>query len=415
MRCEVVAVGTELLLGQIVDTNSSWIGQRLAEVGIDSLYQTKVGDNARRIRASLELALSRSDAVIVCGGLGPTQDDITRDVIAEVMGVELVRDDAIADKIRAMFEARGRSMPLNNLRQADVPVGAATMAEQPGTAPGLVCPIGELDDRGISAKVIYAVPGVPMEMRQMVDGTVVADLQRRSGETSTIVSRVLRTWGLSESGLAEVLADRMTELDRTGGPTLAFLASGVEGLKVRITAKAPDRAAADAMLAAEEHIVRELLGDVVFGVDDQTMESVVLDLLAERHLSLAIAEGVTDGYIGHRVASANAGRSLPADDNSGFVGSIIMTDRALRRDELGVTAAAASPEAAAQLARGVQRVLRSDVGLATVGEPGSGTVFVGLAIGDDVDAWPLRVPTDADRLRQYTCIGLLDSVRRRLS
>ena len=251
MRCEVVAVGTELLLGQIVDTNSSWIGQRLAEVGIDSLYQTKVGDNARRIRASLELALSRSDAVIVCGGLGPTQDDITRDVIAEVMGVELVRDDAIADKIRAMFEARGRSMPLNNLRQADVPVGAATMAEQPGTAPGLVCPIGELDDRGISAKVIYAVPGVPMEMRQMVDGTVVADLQRRSGETSTIVSRVLRTWGLSESGLAEVLADRMTELDRTCGPTLAFLASGVEGLKVRITAKAPDRAAADAMLAAE--------------------------------------------------------------------------------------------------------------------------------------------------------------------
>ncbi len=147
MRCEVVAVGTELLLGQIVDTNSSWIGEQLALAGIDSYFQVKVGDNADRIAEALRTALDRSDAVLVCGGLGPTQDDITRDVIAEVMGVELRTDPVIEERIRAMFGSRGRDMPANNLRQAEVPVGARTMAQQPGTAPGLVCPIGDPDRR----------------------------------------------------------------------------------------------------------------------------------------------------------------------------------------------------------------------------------------------------------------------------
>src|SRR5262245_61961090 len=157
MRCEVVAVGTELLLGQIVDTNSSWIGEQLALAGIDSHFQTKVGDNFGRIESSIRLALDRSDAVIVCGGLGPTQDDITRDVIAEVMGVELVRDDEIEDRIRSMFGGRGRFMPENNLRQADVPVGASIMEQMPGTAPGLVCPLTVDGEE----KLIFAVPGVP--------------------------------------------------------------------------------------------------------------------------------------------------------------------------------------------------------------------------------------------------------------
>ena len=135
MRCEVVAVGTELLLGQIVDTNSSWIGEQLALAGIDSFFQTKVGDNFARIESTIRIALDRSDAVIVCGGLGPTQDDITRDVIAAVMGVELVRDPDIEDRIRSMFGSRGRFMPDNNLRQADVPVGATIIPQMPGTAP----------------------------------------------------------------------------------------------------------------------------------------------------------------------------------------------------------------------------------------------------------------------------------------
>ncbi len=196
MRCEVVAVGTELLLGQIVDTNSSWIGERLSLAGIDSHFQTKVGDNLERIISVVRVALARSDAVIMCGGLGPTHDDITREAIAAVMDVPLVRDEAIAERIRGLFHARGRSMPAINLRQADVPKGARVIGQMPGTAPGLVCPVGE--------KVIYAVPGVPFEMREMVDGTVLPDLKRRAGAESIIGSRVLRTWGWSESRLAEI-------------------------------------------------------------------------------------------------------------------------------------------------------------------------------------------------------------------
>ncbi|MEL6964598.1 MAG: competence/damage-inducible protein A, partial [Pseudomonadota bacterium] len=204
MRCEIIAIGTELLLGQIVDTNSSWMGGQLALAGIDSYYQTKVGDNQARMVESLRLALSRSDAVICCGGLGPTQDDITREAIADVMGVKLVRHDWIADHIRTMFEQRGREMAPSNLRQADVPEGATPIKEMPGTAPGLLCPIGQ--------QVIYAVPGVPHEMRTMLEGTVLPDLKQRAGVTSVITSRVLRTWGYTESGLADLLADRITDL-----------------------------------------------------------------------------------------------------------------------------------------------------------------------------------------------------------
>ena len=207
MNCEVVAVGTELLLGQIVDTNSSWIGEQLALAGIDCFLQVKVGDNWDRIRDALQIALDRSDAVIVCGGLGPTQDDITRDVIAEVMGVELVEDPEVIERLHEIFGSRGRNMPMNNLRQAQVPEGASRIAQMPGTAPGLICPIGD--------KVIFAVPGVPYEMKEMVEGTVIPELRRRAGDTGVIRSRTIRTWGHSESGIAEMLGDRLEELDRT--------------------------------------------------------------------------------------------------------------------------------------------------------------------------------------------------------
>jgi nicotinamide-nucleotide amidase len=172
LRCEVVAVGTELLLGQVVDTNSSWIGEHLALAGIDSHFQTKVGDNRARIVSVLRLALDRSDAVIMCGGLGPTHDDITRECIAEVMGVELERQNDIAERITQMFSSRGRRMAENNLRQADVPVGATVIPQVRGTAPGLICPVGE--------KVVYAVPGVPHEMKEMLERAIIPDLRERA-------------------------------------------------------------------------------------------------------------------------------------------------------------------------------------------------------------------------------------------
>ncbi|HEX9467392.1 MAG TPA: molybdopterin-binding protein, partial [Acidimicrobiia bacterium] len=205
MRCDVLAVGTELLLGQIVDTNSSWIGEQLAASGIDTCEHRKVGDNIGRMVDCLRELLERADAVIVCGGLGPTPDDVTREAIAEVMEVELERREELIEHIARLFGVRGRDMPANNLRQADVPKGGDAIPNPIGTAPGLRC---EVDDGAGGTKIVYAVPGVPYEMTDMITRHVLPDLLERSGERAVIVSRSLKTWGTSESGLAEMIAER---------------------------------------------------------------------------------------------------------------------------------------------------------------------------------------------------------------
>ncbi|MFN3217585.1 MAG: competence/damage-inducible protein A [Acidimicrobiales bacterium] len=407
LRTEVVAVGTELLLGQIVDTNSSWIGEQLALAGIDSHFQTKVGDNPDRIRAVLELALERSDAVIVCGGLGPTQDDLTRDVIAQVMGVDLVHDPDLVARIESMFG--GRAMPANNLRQAQVPVGASTLSVMPGTAPGLCAPVGD--------KVIYAVPGVPWEMKAMIEGDVLPDLKRRAGITSVIHSRTLRTWGESESGLAERLHDEIERLDGEGGVTLAFLASGIEGLKVRMTAKAETEDAVALLLDDEEARVRAILGDdLVFGLDDQTMESAVLDLCAQRGYTLATAESLTGGLIGARITDVPGASAV-------YRGSIVSYASDVKFSLLDVPEGPVVSEAAVvAMARGVCRLLGADVSVAVTGVAGPepaegepvGSVWMATAIGDDVVATHVQWPFDRDRIRQFTTITAMNALRLRL-
>jgi nicotinamide-nucleotide amidase len=422
MRTEVVAIGTELLLGQITDTNSSWIGEQLALVGIDSFFQTKVGDNLDRVVSCLELALERSDAVICCGGLGPTQDDLTREAIASVMGVPLESDEAMEDKILHMFGGRGRSMPANNLRQAQRPVGASFIEQQPGTAPGLVCPVSRPGPDGDPVdKVIYAVPGVPWEMKEMIAGTVLPDLERRAGITAVIRSRTLRTWGESESGLAEMLAERIFELDASGNPTLAFLASGMEGLKVRITAKASTEAEADAVLADEEARLIGLLGPLVFGFDDDTMESVVLDLLRERGLTLATAESLTGGMVGSRLCDVPGASDV-------YRGGVVSYASDVKFDVLGVPEGPVVTEDAARaMAVGVRRVVGADVGIAATGVAGPddqegrppGTVCLAVAVGDPatggtLDSLEVRLPGRRRQVREFTVITLLGLLRRRL-
>lgn len=423
MRCEVVAVGTELLLGQIVDTNSSWIGERLAAHGIDSHFQTKVGDNLDRIVAALRLALERSDAVVVCGGLGPTHDDITRLAVAQVMGVELVRDEAVLDRIRSMFESRGRVMSPSNAVQADVPVGATIIEQRRGTAPGLICPAAE-------GKVIYVVPGVPHEMIEMMERVVLDDLVVRSGQRAVIASRVLRTWGESESALADLLAPHIATLDDLGidsptpdatvaGPTLAFLASGIEGIKVRITAKGPDRKAVDAMLDAEEAELRSLLGQLVFGVDDQTMEYAVGSLLVERGLTVGLAESMTGGLIAMRMTAV-------PNASAWFRGGLVSYASETKFDLLDVPVGpVVSASSAADMASGARKLLSADVGLSVTGVAGPneqdgepvGTVWLGCDLAGEVHTHLLQASNMGGReqIRQLAAISLSDFLRRLLS
>ncbi|MGA2295127.1 MAG: competence/damage-inducible protein A [Acidimicrobiales bacterium] len=413
MRVEIVAVGTELLLGQIADTNSQWLGEHLAASGIASHFHQHVGDNHERMVLAFRTALARSDAVIVCGGLGPTQDDITRAALAEVMNVELRRDEQIVESIRTMFSARGRAMPDNNLLQADVPVGATIIPQTRGTAPGLICPVG--------LKVVYAVPGVPYEMAEMFERAILPDLLARvraSGTTSVIMSRMLRTWGASESALAESVADRFDALASDGQVTIAFLASGIEGIKVRLTAQGADEEQARALLNSEEQLVRdrinERFGDIVFGVDDETMEDAVARRLVAGAATLGVAESVTGGLIASRLVNI-------AGASTWFRGGVVSYASDVKFDLLGVPRGPVVSAAAAEaMATGVRALLKSDVGLSVTGVAGpqeqdgqpAGTVFVGIALGEHVEHVELHLPGDRPRVRSYSAISALDALRR---
>ena len=409
MRCSVVAVGTELLLGQIVDTNSSWIGEQLAANGIDSLLQVKVGDNHQRIVDVVRSALVEADAVIMCGGLGPTHDDLTREAIAEVMGVDLVMHDDIAQVIRNIFESRGRRMADNNLQQAMVPVGAAVIHQTRGTAPGLVCPVGD--------KVIYAVPGVPHEMQDMMERAILPDLRARSGDTSVIASRVIRTWGESESGLNERLNPIIAQLEDVGNPTLAFLASGWEGIKVRLTAKGADSQQAHAVLDEWQAKVLEIVGDVVFGFDADNMETVVLNLLREQGLTLGLAESVTGGLVSGRLTSIPGASDV-------LRGSVVSYSSEVKFDLLDVPRGPVVSEAAAiAMAEGARRVLGADVALSLTGVAGPaeqdgqpvGTLCIAVAMnGRSTVSTTLRMPGQRDQMRQMSVISSLDFLRKQL-
>ena len=412
MRCEVVAVGTELLLGQVVDTNSAHIGGRLALAGIDSHFQTRVGDNRARIVQALGNALDRSDAVIVCGGLGPTSDDITREAVAETLGVGLVRDAAMVERIRALFRARRREMAPSNARQADLPVGATFIPQERGTAPGLICPVSGSG----AGKVVYAVPGVPFEMEEMLDRAVVPDLKRRSGNSAAILSRMVRTWGLAESDLGELVAGRVEALEGRSNPTIAFLASGIEGITVRITAKAATEAEARRMLDEEEAELRAVLGDRVFGTDDQTMERVVADLRMAQGRTVGVAESLTGGLVGARLAETEGASKW-------LRGSIVAYDSKVKFDLLGVPEGpVVNGEAAKAMASGACRALEADVGLGVTGVAGPatqdgqpvGTVFMAVAVGGRAEALEVHFAGDRQHIRQFSTISVLDMLRRRL-
>jgi nicotinamide-nucleotide amidase len=329
------------------------------------------------------------------------------------MDVELVLDESIGEVIREMFAARGRRMADNNLRQAMVPAGATIIPQTRGTAPGLICPV-TVD--GVD-KVVYAVPGVPHEMYDMVQRAILPDLRHRSGDDSVIASRVLRTWGESESGLNERLDDVIEQLEGPDTPTLAFLASGWEGLKVRLTHKAPTSAECVAQLDHWERVVRAELGDLVFGTDDDTMESVVLEQCRQRGLSLATAESVTGGLVGARLTAIPGASDV-------FRGAIVSYATGVKQALLGVGEGPVVSEAAArQMAHGVRERLGADVGLSLTGVAGPteqdgqpvGTLYVGLVGPGFDEVRHARLPGQREQMRQFAVITALGFLRTLLS
>jgi nicotinamide-nucleotide amidase len=294
---EVIAVGTELLIGQIVNTNAVKIGARLAEDGFDAHYQVTVGDNLERLTAAIASAVGRSDAVVLTGGIGPTQDDLTREAMALVADRAMTRDEEHAvwleDRIRAQRGIVGDTV----LRMAELPEGAEGLPNSNGAALGVA-----LEHDG---KWMFAIPGVPAEMSAMLEQEVIPRLRRLAGDSTVLRSRVLRTWGMGESRIA----DQLDDLFASTNPSVAFLISDME-VKVRISAKAADERAAEALIAPIEAEVRSRLGDAVFAIDDETVESILVDRVTGRGWTVATIEAATLGQVGARLAAADAAGSV---------------------------------------------------------------------------------------------------------
>ena len=410
MRAAVVSVGTELLLGQILDTNARWISEELAAIGVDVLRRYTVGDNLDRIVDVVGRAADDADVVLVTGGLGPTQDELTRDAIARLAGVALERHPELEDMLREKFRGfSARPMPPSNLRQADVPVGARTILPDRGTAPGLIVDLA-------SGRRIFAMPGVPDEMVEMMRGTILPELAARAGD-GVIASRVLRITGMGESAVGEVLGDLF---DGSTNPTVAYLASMGE-VKVRLTAKAASLPAAEALLRPLVDEVTARIGDVVFSFDDRSLEETVLDLLRRGDRRIACAESLTGGSVSARLTS------VPGASAS-FAGSIVAYTADAKRDLLGVSQATidgpgvVSEACALEMAAGARLVFGADVGLATTGVAGPdphdghepGTVWVAIDGGELAHARGFRVTGERDRVIRWSQQAALDLARRYL-
>ncbi len=401
MIVEVVAVGTELLLGQIANTNAATIGAALAEKGFDAHFHQVVGDNLNRVASAISAAIDRSDAVIITGGIGPTQDDLTREALCLATGLEMDYSEEYAQHLREWWSQRGREMPDSNLRQAQHPVGATLLDNPRGTAPGL-----SIDHGGT---LIFCVPGVPEEMQYLLSAEVLPALIARDGSEHVLVSRILRTWGRSESDIAEVLDDLYQE---STNPSVAFLASAGE-IKVRLSAKAASSSAAESLIAPVEAQVRERLGSSIFGVDDETIEVVLFRLLEERGWRIGTAESMTGGMVGARLTDL-------AGSSRYYVGGVVAYEARLKQSLLGVVDVkqVVNEETATAMAEGVRELLGMEVGVSVTGSAGPepmekpvGTIVVGVATPEGSMARELRMVGDRERVRTYATTTALHLAR----
>lgn len=406
MIVETLSIGTELLLGQIVNTNATDIAARLADFGMTHLRQSVIGDNQDRMDEAISAAVARSEVLIVTGGIGPTQDDVTRESVASVAGVPLVLDEEYAVSMRSQWIARGREFPESNLKQAYRPEGAVVVPNHKGSAPGFRV---EIDGCWV-----ICLPGVPAEMLTMLDETIIPFLLSLSGhDVGVVTSRMLRSWGMSEARVGEILDDLFRESEN---PTVAFLASAGE-ITIRLTAAAPTEAEALALIAPVEAEVRERMGDLIFGADDEIIEQVIHDRLLALGWTIGSAESATGGLIARRLTHLGG-------TSATFRGSIVAYATDLKESVLGVsseiinTHGVVSEETAVAMASGARGVLGVDIAVAVTGSAGPepmeqpvGTMIVAVSTASDDLVRTFVMPGDRERIRAYTATAALHLVR----
>jgi nicotinamide-nucleotide amidase len=391
MRAEIVTTGTELLLGQIDDTNATYLARQLRDLGIDIYFRSTVGDNQARIAQVLELALTRADLVITTGGLGPTVDDVTREAVGLATHRPLVMYPDLLAQIEAFFARFGTRMSENNRRQALLPQDCIPVENPVGTAPGFIVE----DERG----TIITLPGVPSEMRYLMKHAIVPYLQKRLGQQEVLVTRVLRTVAVGESRIDQLIAD----LETSSNPTVGLSAHPGQ-TDVRIVAKAATEAEAEALVAGFEATIRERLGAAIYGTGDATLEAVIAGLLQQNGATLAVAETLTNGDLTQRLSAypdAFSGGIVAADGKT-LARLICLPDG----DYVGEAGAVS-------LAEGVRNTWHVSYGLAIIGDE-TDRAWVAIASEDGVDTRRLRFQGRDRRARVWTTTVSLEFLRRLL-
>ncbi len=410
LSAEIVSIGTELLLGQITDTDAPFLSRRLSALGIAVYHRTTVGDNRERALATVLQALSRADVVLLIGGLGPTMDDLTRDILADATNSPLVRDPALVAHLTAWFAAKNYAITDVILRQADVPTGAVALPNANGTAPGLF-----LEKEN---KVVIALPGPPNELEPMFDAEVLPLLTTRTGsESAVIASRTVRVVGMGESDAEALIADLMNDAN----PTVAPYAKLAE-VHLRVTSRAGTVAEADALNAERAAIIRERLGDVVYGEDDTTLEDAVVALLKTRRETVAVAESCTGGMLAGRITNVSGSSEVFSVGLITYANDAKITLLQIPRAVIGGVGAV-SPEVAKAMASRVRELSGATYGLSTTGiaGPGGGTdakpvglVHIGLATPTETVSVERHFPGGRADVRYRATQAALDLLRREL-
>jgi nicotinamide-nucleotide amidase len=410
MKAEIISVGSELTSGQNLDTNSQWLSQRLAEIGIAVAWHTTIADDLDDNIAAFRIATQRAQLVILTGGLGPTQDDLTREGLARAAGVELVFHQDSFAQIQEMFAKRGRTMPERNRVQALFPAGAEPIPNAHGTAPGIRMSVGH--------SVLFAMPGVPSEMHAMFETQVKPQLLKMGQGSGVLVQRKINCFGSGESAVEQKLLD----LTRRGHVPEVGITVSDATISLRILARAANLAEARAQIAPVERTIRERLGDVIFGAEDEELQDSVLRLLAEKRQTLATAEGVTAGLVAQRLGQVPGASAW-------FRGGLVAYDNRLKMEMLAVPGAlidehgAVSAEVAEAMAIGCRTRFQTDLAVSTVGiaGPGSGSpakpvglIYVGLAWDTGVSAQSFSWIGTRAEVQSRTAKFALNRVRLRL-
>jgi nicotinamide-nucleotide amidase len=408
VKAEILAVGTELLMGQITNTNAQYISSRLPDAGIGVYYHDVVGDNPDRLRQCLDLAMSRSDVIIITGGLGPTKDDLTKETVASVVNRKLVLDQETFDTIKEYYRKRSRAMPPNNIKQAYLPEGCIPIRNRNGTAPGCI-----IENDG---KIIVMLPGPPSEMKPMFEESVIPYFAERS--EFRLESRFIRIFGIGESAVEEMLMDI---IEGQTNPTIAPYAREGE-VTLRITARYEKNGTTEDLITPVENEICRRLGDKVYSRDNRSLDEVAAKLLMESGLTLSVAESCTGGLFSSRLTD------IPGI-SAAFDRAIVTYSNRSKTEELGVRQetleryGAVSEQTAKEMAEGVRKVSSSDIGISITGiaGPGGGTaekpvglVFVALAHKGGTEARKLELWGNRNRIRNVTCLNAFDMLRRYL-